>query len=83
MHRVPPKQPSCRFDFLKCSLGHPIVTVALSRMGMLGTTKPTASKVVGVLERLGILSQMSPCRRDRMFRYEAYLEELRTETDLE
>ena len=61
---------------------HPIVTVSRV-VEMLGTTKPTASKAVGILENLGILVQRSRRRRDRMFRYETYLENLRAGTDLE
>jgi Fic family protein len=61
---------------------HPIVTVSRV-VEMLDTTKPTASKSVGVLESLGILRQTSERRRDRLFRYEAYLEKLRAGTDLD
>jgi hypothetical protein len=50
---------------------------------MLEMTKPTANKAVGVLENLGVLTQASPRRRNRMFRYDAYLEKLRAGTDLD
>ena len=50
---------------------------------LLGTTKPTAAKAVGVLERLGILRETTGRRRDRTFGYAAYLDRLRAGTELE
>ena len=59
----------------------PIVTIG-SVTKLLGTTKPTANKAVGVLVDLGMLQETSGRRRDRTFGYGAYLERLRAETDL-
>ena len=51
-------------------------------VGLLKTSKPTAAKAVSVLERLGILEEMTGRRRDRTFGYAAYLQRLRAGTDL-
>jgi DNA-binding MarR family transcriptional regulator len=61
---------------------HPIVSIPRVAE-ILGTTKPTASKAVRILEELGILIQTSARRRDRMFRYATYLEKLQAGTELE
>ncbi len=59
----------------------PMVTIpAIVRL--LKTSKPTAAKAVGVLERLGILKETTGRRRDRTYGYSAYLERLRAGTDL-
>ena len=61
---------------------HPMVTIpAIVRL--LKTTKPTAAKAVSVLERLGILKEMTGRRRDRTYGYSAYMERLRAGTELE
>lgn len=60
---------------------HPIVTMS-NVMKILKTTKPTALKAIGILEKMKILSEMSGRKRDRTFGYTAYLEKLRTGTDL-
>ena len=61
---------------------HPIVTIP-ALVKLLQTTKPTASKAVGVLEEIGILRETTGRRRDRTFGYAAYLDRLRAGTDLE
>lgn len=60
---------------------HPIVTMP-GVVTMLDTTKPTASKAIGILEKLNILEEQSGRKRDRTFGYAAYLENLRVGTDL-
>jgi cell filamentation protein, protein adenylyltransferase len=61
---------------------HPMVTIpAIVRL--LDTSKPTAAKAVSVLERLGILKEMTGRRRDRTYGYRAYLERARAGTELE
>ena len=61
---------------------HPLVTIP-AVVKLLGTTKPTAAKAVGVLEHLGILVETTGRRRDRTFSYVAYLARLRAETEVE
>jgi Fic family protein len=61
---------------------HPMVTIP-AVVHLLGTTKPTAAKAIGVLEQLGILRETTGRRRDRTFSYAAYLDRLRAGTDLE
>lgn len=60
---------------------HPIVTMP-GVVDLLQTTKPTASKAIAVLEKMGILVESSGRKRDRTFGYKAYLEKLRTGTEL-
>lgn len=60
---------------------HPIVTIARA-MELLSTTRPTATKAVTTLVEAGVLAETSGKRRDRTFEYAAYLELLRTGTDL-
>jgi Fic family protein len=60
---------------------HPIVTIG-GVVGMFKTTKPTASKSVMALVDAGILVETTGRRRDRTFSYAAYLDRLRTGTDL-
>src|SRR5256714_1348932 len=55
---------------------HPMVTIP-AVVKVLGTTKPTAAKAIGVLEDLGIVQETTGRRRDRTFSYAAYLERLR------
>ncbi|MPZ20168.1 MAG: hypothetical protein GEV06_19960 [Luteitalea sp.] len=61
---------------------HPVVTIP-GIVRLLKTTKPTASKAVQLLERLGVLVETSGKQRDRTFAYKKYLERLRAGTDLE
>ncbi len=59
---------------------HPILTVA-EVVRLLKTTKPTAAKAVTGLIEVGVLAETTGRRRDRAFRYEAYLNHLRAETE--
>ena len=61
---------------------HPIVSVARARE-LLETTKPTATKAVHALVESGVLIETTGRKRDRFFHYAAYLDRLRTGTDLE
>jgi Fic family protein len=61
---------------------HPVVTIP-GVVKLLKTTKPTAGKAVQLLERIGVLVETSGKRRDRTFAYKAYLERLRSGTELE
>jgi hypothetical protein len=58
-----------------------VVTVPGS-IRMLETTKPTATKAVGLLESLGILKETTGRKRDRAYKYVRYLDLLRTGTEL-
>jgi len=59
---------------------HPIVTIP-AVVKLLGTTKPTAAKAIGVLEQLQILRETTGRRRDRTFSYAAYLDRLGSGTE--
>ncbi len=59
---------------------HPMVTIP-TVVKLLETTKPTATKAVGVLEQLGVLQETTGRRRDRTFSYAAYLDRLRAGTE--
>jgi Fic family protein len=61
---------------------HPVVTIP-GVVRLLETTKPTAGKAVHLLEEIGVLMETSGKRRDRTFAYKAYLEKLRSGTELE
>jgi Fic family protein len=61
---------------------HPVVTIPAAAR-LLETTLPTASKAVGVLERLHILVETTGRQRARVFHYRKYMELLRRETELE
>ena len=61
---------------------HPVLTIP-GVVKLLETTKPTAGKAVQLLEGIGILVETSGKRRDRTFAYKAYLERLRSGTELE
>ena len=61
---------------------HPIVSIA-GVVGLLETTKPTATKAVGALIAAGILVETTGRRRDRTFGYAAYLDRLRAGTELD
>lgn len=59
---------------------HPMLTISAAAK-LLDTSTPTATKAVGVLERLGILREATGRRRDRTFSYARYLERLRKGAD--
>jgi Fic family protein len=61
---------------------HPIVTAGTVQR-LLKTTKPTAGRAVEVLVELGLLTETTGKRRDRAYSYKAYLDILRSGTDLE
>ena len=61
---------------------HPIVSIA-GVVGLLETTKPTATKAVRALIEAGILVETTGRRRDRTFGYAAYLGRLRAGTELD
>jgi Fic family protein len=60
---------------------HPIVTVATA-MKLIDASKPTATRAVDVLVDLDVLAETTGKRRDRSFAYRAYLDRLRTGTEL-
>jgi Fic family protein len=60
----------------------PIVTVA-SAIQILKTTKPTATRAIDAMVKLGILVEITGKKRDRSFAYQAYLDRLKVGTDLE
>jgi len=60
----------------------PIVTVA-SAMQLLKTTKPTATRAIDAMARLGILAETTGKKRDRNFAYRSYLDRLKVGTDLD
>jgi hypothetical protein len=49
---------------------------------MLETTKPTATKSIELLEKLGIVQETTGRKRDRTYQYAGYLERLRAGTEL-
>ncbi len=61
---------------------HPIVTIAKAT-SLLDTTKPTATKAVMALVDSGVLVETTGRKRDRTFCYNAYLDLLRTGTELD
>ena len=61
---------------------HPIITVARA-VKLLKTTKPTATKAITGLVDAGVLVETTGRRRDRAFRYETYLDILRSGTEPE
>lgn len=61
---------------------HPIVTMA-QVVKILKTSKPTALKAIGTLEKLNILSETTGRKRDRSFGYATYLDLLKSGTELE
>ena len=67
------------FEFLP---PHPIVTVA-SVMRLLGASKPTATRAVETLVAADVLVETTGKKRGRSFAYQAYLDRLRVETELE
>jgi Fic family protein len=61
---------------------HPIVTVATA-MKLLETSKPTATRAIETLADIGILAETTGKKRGRSFAYRAYMERLRTGTELD
>ncbi len=61
---------------------HPIVTIAKAT-SLLDTTKPTATKAVAALVDAAVLVETSGRKRDRTFSYNAYLDVLRSGTELD
>ncbi len=60
---------------------HPVVTISQVTK-LLGTTKPTANKAVGVLVDADVLTETSGRKRGQMFAYTKYLDRLRADTEL-
>lgn len=60
----------------------PIVTVAAA-MTLIGSSKPTATRAIEALIAAGILVETTGKKRDRRFAYQAYIDRLRTGTELE
>ena len=58
---------------------HPMVTVS-SAMKLTKTSKPTATKAVDALQKIGVLKETTGKRRDRMYAYDAYLKVLSEDT---
>jgi Fic family protein len=61
---------------------HPIVTIA-SAMQLIAASKPTATRAIEALLELGILAETTGRKRDRSFAYRAYMEQLRSGTELD
>ncbi|NND64618.1 MAG: hypothetical protein HKM24_01520 [Gammaproteobacteria bacterium] len=55
---------------------HPVVTVASVAEG-LQTTKPTATKAINSFEKMGILTEITGRGRDRIYQYQAFLDEFK------
>jgi Fic family protein len=51
----------------------PLISINLAAV-MLGSTFPTASRLVSAFEELGIVREITGQRRSRVYRYELYLE---------
>jgi hypothetical protein len=51
-------------------------------MKLLDASRPTAGKAVGVLAEAGVLVETTGRKRDRTFSYAAYLDRLRTGTEI-
>jgi len=60
---------------------HPMLTIARAAE-LLETTRPTATKAIQTLVDAGVLTESSGKRRDRNFVYAAYLDVLKTGTEL-
>ena len=59
---------------------YPIPTVVRAAE-VLDTTRPTATKAIGVLQATGVLVEITGKRRDRTYHYEAYLDLLKAGTE--
>lgn len=68
-------------QLFECLPNHPIVTLPWL-VSKLSTTKPTASRAIATLEKIGVLVEITGKKRDRMYAYRSYLDRLRTGTDL-
>ncbi len=66
------------FDLLPT---HPTVTLPRS-IELLQTSKPTAMKAIEALQTAGVLHEITGKRRDRVYAYTAYLEQLSTDAPL-
>ncbi len=60
---------------------HPILRITTA-VGLLETTRPTATKAMAALVEAGVLQESSGRKRDRTFAYTAYLERLKVGTGL-
>lgn len=60
---------------------HPMLTIG-GAMELLSTTRPTAAKAMTILADIGVLSETSGKKRDRIFGYTRYLDLLRAGTDV-
>ena len=60
---------------------HPIVTVG-SAMKLIDASKPTAIRAIDAMTAIGILVETTGRKRDRSFAYRAYMDRLRTGTEL-
>ena len=60
---------------------HPIITVAAT-MKLIKTSKPTATRAIETLVGASILVETTGRKRDRSFAYQAYIDRLRTGTEL-
>lgn len=60
---------------------HPIITVAAT-MKLIKTSKPTATRAIKTLVGASILVETTGRKRDRNFAYQAYIDRLRTGTEL-
>ncbi len=61
--------------------GRPLVTGPWV-VDTLGTTKPTAGRAIETLVAAGILVETTGKKRDRVYAYQAYLDRLRSGTEL-
>lgn len=52
--------------------GNPVITLS-QVVNLLNTTKPTAGKAIDALVEIGILAEITGGKRNRMFRYEKYI----------
>lgn len=60
---------------------HPMITLAAA-IELLKVSKPTALKAIDVLHRVGVLTEVTGMRRDRVYAYQQYLAILQSETEL-
>ena len=65
------------FDLLP---SHPMVTLARA-IELLDTTKPTASKAIDALTKVGVLKEITGKQRDRIYAYHGYLQLLTNDTE--
>jgi Fic family protein len=64
------------FDLLP---DHPMVTLSRT-IALLNTTKPTASKAIDALTKVGVLKEITGKQRDRIYAYQGYLQLLTKDT---